>query len=153
MYALRIAMPSKRVACLCKRRASHRCPAHERCSYGKTHSGWKHAYPPPFSSTSIHHFTVSFIGSLRQVAAESLACLTVAIFSLGDLFLISTYPTGSHTLANDMSDPSMRSPVAARVILTLGTLIFLHAAYSTYECISLQKALGLAGGTVPWDVS
>lgn len=30
-------------------------------------------------------------------------------------------------------------------MLAAGTLIFLHAAYSTYEHLSLRKALGLVG--------
>lgn len=32
-----------------------------------------------------------------------------------------------------------------RIVLTAGTLIFLHAAYSTYEHLTLRKSLGLVG--------
>lgn len=34
---------------------------------------------------------------------------------------------------------------AGRLTLIAGTIIFLHAAYSTYEHLSLRKSLGLFG--------
>jgi hypothetical protein len=46
-----------------------------------------------------------------------------------------------------------RSSLAARSVLGVGTLVFLHAAYSTYESVSLQKALGLTASGIPNDVS
>ncbi|KAJ1022068.1 hypothetical protein NDA18_005302 [Ustilago nuda] len=45
---------------------------------------------------------------------------------------------------------------AGRLLLTVGTLVFFHAAYSTYEHLSLRKSLGLVGAeakAMPVDVS
>lgn len=47
------------------------------------------------------------------------------------------------------------SSILGRVVLALGSIFFLHAAYSTYEFVSVQKSLGLIAGQasgVPYDV-
>ena len=41
----------------------------------------------------------------------------------------------------------------ARLTLLFGSIIFLHGAYSTYESVSVQKALGIATIVIPFDVS
>lgn len=46
---------------------------------------------------------------------------------------------------------SERSPLSKGILLG-GSAIFLHAAYSTYEFISVQKSLGLVQGNIPSDV-
>ncbi|KIS69610.1 uncharacterized protein UMAG_12094 [Mycosarcoma maydis] len=43
-----------------------------------------------------------------------------------------------------------------RLLLAIGTLVFFHAAYSTYEHLSLRKSLGLAGAEsnqMPIDIT
>ncbi|KDN43565.1 hypothetical protein K437DRAFT_237149 [Tilletiaria anomala UBC 951] len=42
---------------------------------------------------------------------------------------------------------------AGRVILTLGVITFLHAAYSTYEYFSIRKSLGLPNDSVPGNIT
>lgn len=43
------------------------------------------------------------------------------------------------------------SPLGKPLVL-LGTLIFLHAAYSTYEHSSIAKTVGLSQSKIPLDV-
>jgi hypothetical protein len=52
-----------------------------------------------------------------------------------------------------MSDPAPPASLAAKGILTFGTIVFFHAAYSTYEYLGLQKSLGLMSKSIPADVS
>ncbi|SPO27409.1 related to KRE27 - member of a transmembrane complex required for efficient folding of proteins in the ER [Ustilago trichophora] len=43
-----------------------------------------------------------------------------------------------------------------KLLLTIGTLVFFHAAYSTYEHLSLRKSLGLVGAeakSMPIDIT
>ncbi|TKY86182.1 hypothetical protein EX895_005007 [Sporisorium graminicola] len=45
---------------------------------------------------------------------------------------------------------------AGRLLLAIGTLVFFHAAYSTYEHLSLRKSLGLVGAeakSMPIDIT
>ncbi|UZJ52998.1 hypothetical protein CBS101457_002318 [Exobasidium rhododendri] len=51
-----------------------------------------------------------------------------------------------------MSDPAPPASLAAKGILTIGSVIFLHAAYSTYEVLGLQKSLGLTSKLIPVDI-
>lgn len=52
-----------------------------------------------------------------------------------------------------MSDPALPASLGAKAVLTFGSIVFFHAAYSTYEFLGLQKSLGLSGKSVPIDVS
>lgn len=52
-----------------------------------------------------------------------------------------------------MSEPAPPASLAAKAVLAFGTVVFFHAAYSTYEFHGLQKSLGLLGKSVPVDVS
>lgn len=52
-----------------------------------------------------------------------------------------------------MSDPAPPTSLGAKAVLTFGSIVFFHAAYSTYEFFGLQKSLGLSGKSVPADVS
>ena len=52
-----------------------------------------------------------------------------------------------------MSEPAPPASLAAKAVLMFGTVVFFHAAYSTYEFLGLQKSLGLLGKSVPVDVS
>ncbi|PWN36568.1 uncharacterized protein FA14DRAFT_159056 [Meira miltonrushii] len=47
---------------------------------------------------------------------------------------------------------SSKPSFGARLTLLLGSIIFLHAAYSTYESVSVQKALGIAAVVIPFDI-
>jgi len=52
-----------------------------------------------------------------------------------------------------MSDPAPPASKAAKAILTLGSVGFFHAAYSTYEFLGIQKSLGLMSKSIPANVS
>lgn len=52
-----------------------------------------------------------------------------------------------------MSDPAPSASLLAQAILSIGTLVFFHAAYSTYEYLGLSSSLGLVGKSIPLDVS
>lgn len=54
------------------------------------------------------------------------------------------------------SSSEQKPSITGRLVLVLGALLFLHAAYSTYEHLALRKSLGLAVDTsdaVSFDVS
>lgn len=54
---------------------------------------------------------------------------------------------------SDIERLSSKASFGARLTLLIGSIIFLHGAYSTYESVSVQKALGIAAVVIPFDVS
>jgi hypothetical protein len=69
---------------------------------------------------------------------------------------LQTFILEVHLYTENMSEIerlSSKASFGARLTLLFGSIIFLHGAYSTYESVSVQKALGIAAIVIPFDVS
>lgn len=58
----------------------------------------------------------------------------------------------THVQYNKPRSLRFASVMIGKLFLTLATLALLHAAYSTYEHLSLLKALGKPEGSLPLDI-
>jgi hypothetical protein len=94
--------------------------------------------PSQRSKINTSHVGVLVIGVAKR--QQSLNLVLYVDFSLHWSCLIT------------MSDPAPPASLAAKAVLTLGSVVFFHAAYSTYEFLGLQTSLGLTGKSVPMDI-